>query len=216
MKRWPIIILAVALILGVGIVVGYHAGVRILRDKVVESLGPGSQITELKVNWYSLEVAGLRIDAPKGWPTARTVEAERITIVPSLLSLMTKEIKIASVEVDRPYLSVLRVPGKLIMIPSLTEETKKKNKRSAGAVKPSGSRVKIATITLKDGYLELFDATVSRPPLKTRIERINGVIQDVAFPAAAKTLFDLAGIVKGQKGDGTAKITGCVGPGARD
>ena len=39
---------------------------------------------------------------------------------------------------------------------------------------------------------------------------------DVAAPATGRTQFDLAAVVKGAKRDGQAKITGWVGPAARD
>lgn len=64
--------------------------------------------------------------------------------------------------------------------------------------------------------MELFDATVSRPELKTRMEQVEAVIRDVSAPAEGRTSFDFAAIVKGIKRDGQAKVTGWVGPGARD
>jgi Domain of Unknown Function (DUF748) len=65
--------------------------------------------------------------------------------------------------------------------------------------------------------LELFDATVSRPPLKTRLERVDGVIRDIAIPwLQNKTYFELAGIVKGIRRDGRARATGWVGSARRD
>ncbi len=214
MKRWQIILLAVVVILGIGVVAGYRVGVRLVQGKIVEALGPGSRIAELKVNWFSIELLGLSIDGPKGWPAARTLEAERVTIVPDLRSLLTDQIRIASIVVERPYLSMLRTPGKLIMVPSLTEgEGGKADARSKNG---PARAVMISTIELKNGSIELFDATVSRPPLKTRMEQIEAVINDVAAPAAERTRFDLAAIVKGVKRDGRAKVTGWVGPGARD
>ena len=213
MKRWQLIVLAVVLILGVAVIIGFRLGVRLVQGKIVEALGPGSRIAELKVNWFSIEVLGLSIDGPRGWPAARTLEAERVTIVPDLRSLLTDQIRIASIVVDRPYLSMLRTPGKLIMVPSLTErEASKADARSNGPTRA----VMISTIELKNGTIELFDATVSRPPLKTRMEQIEAVINDVAAPAAGSTSFDLAAIVKGVKRDGRAKVNGWVGPGARD
>jgi hypothetical protein len=35
--------------------------------------------------------------------------------------------------------------------------------------------VTISKIELQDGVVELFDATVSRPPLKTRLEQVDAV-----------------------------------------
>ena len=211
MKRWQVIFLTTIVLVVLAVLGGYRMGVQMLQDKVVGALGPGSHLTELKVNWFTIELLGVRIDAPKGWPASRTFEAERVTIVPDLRTLFTQRIRISSIVIEKPYLSVLRNPGKLILIPSLTEREPKSrsNEESARAVM-------ISTIELKDGSLDLYDATVSRPPLRTRMEEIAGVIRDVAAPAADKTSFDLAGIVKGVKRDGTAKVSGWVGPAARD
>ena len=214
MKRWQAIAIVVIAVLSIGVLVGFHLGVRLLQDKVVAALGPGSRLTELKVNWFSIELLGLSIDGPKGWPAARTFEAERVTIVPDLRTLFTDKIGISSIVVEKPYLSVLRLPGKLIMVPSLMERDG--NKRNGGSSQDSTRAVMISTIKLKDGSLDLYDTTVSRPPLKTRMEEIEAVIRDVAAPASQKTHFDLAGIVKGVKRDGRAKVSGWVGPAARD
>jgi len=214
MKRWQVIVLAVVLILGGAVVAGYRVGGRLLQGKIVKALGPGSRLAELKVNWFSIELVGLSIDAPKGWPAMRTLEAERVTIIPDLRSLLTNQVRIASIVVERPYLSVLRRPGKLIIVPSLTEQ--EGSEAEANGSNASAPAVVISTIELKNGSVELFDVTVSRPPLRTRMERIEAVIRDVAAPAAERTHFDLAAIVKGVKRDGRAKVTGWVGPGARN
>src|SRR5512134_1012157 len=178
MKRWQIITAAVLVVIGIAVVGGYRMGVRLLQKQIVEALGPGSRLTELKVNWFSIELLGLSIDAPKGWPAARTLEAERVTIIPDLRSLFGEQIRISSIVVEKPYLSMLRTPGKLVLVPSLTEGDR--SRKGAESAKGNARAVTISTIELKDGNLDLYDATVSRSPLKTRIEQIDAVIQDVA------------------------------------
>ncbi len=210
MKRWHIIFIAAVLILGIAVAAGYRMGVRLLQDKIVEALGPGSRLKKIEVNWFSLELTGLSIDAPGGWPAARTLEAERLTIVPDLRSLLTDQIRIFSVVVEKPYLSMVRVPGKLRMVPSLTE------RKDQSPEKKSASGVIIASVEFKNGTVELYDATVSRPPLKTRMEQIDALIRDVAVPPSERTGFEIEGIVKGGKDDGRARITGWVGPEAKD
>ena len=214
MKRWQVIAVAVVVALGMAVIAGYRMGVRILQARIVDALGPGSRLTELNVNWFSIEILGLSIDAPKGWPAARTLEAERITIVPDLRTLFSDQIRISSIVVDKPYLSMLRNPGKLIMVPSLTE--KEKQAKAADSESGAARALTISTIELKGGSLDLYDATVSRPPLKVRMEEIEALIRDVAVPAAEKTRFEIGGIVKGVKRDGRAKLSGWVGPGATD
>jgi hypothetical protein len=213
MKRWKVIVAAIVVVFGIAIIAGYRIGVRTLQGHVVQALGPGSRLSEIKVHWFSVEVLGLSIDAPKGWPAARTLEAERIVIFPDLRSLLGNKIRIASIVVEKPYLSILRNAGKLILVPSLTEryEAKKDTARNGDS-----RAVVISKIEFKDGTLEFYDATVSRPPLKTRMERIEAAIEDVGVPATDKTRYELEGIVKGLNSDGHAKVTGWIGPGARD
>jgi hypothetical protein len=216
MKRWQVIVLAAVVILGIAVLAGYRMGVRLLQGKIVGALGPGTRVNEIKINWFSMELLGLAIDAPNGWPTVRTLEAERIIIVPDLRSLLSDQIRVSSIVVEKPYLSVLRNPGKLVMVPSLTEREKSRKDVASSKGDARARGVAISTIELKDGSLDLYDATVRRPSLKTTIVQIDAVIRDITTPAAGRTRFDFTGIVKGVKRDGRAKISGWVGPGARD
>ncbi len=211
MRRWQIITIAFLGVVALAIVAAYRISVRMLEDQIIGALGSGSRLAELRVNWFTVELLGLSIDAPKGWPAARTFEAERIVVTPDLRSLISKKVRVFSIVIETPYLSVLRNPGKLIVVPSLTQREEK-----AWSQDSSAREVVIERIELKNGSLDFYDATVSRPPLKTRVEQVDALIQDVATPAAERTSFELAGIVKGIKGDGRATVSGWVGPGARD
>ena len=63
---WGLIALAVLIVLIVGCLVGFGVGVGILKEKMVEALGPDSEITAIRVGWSSVEVEGLRIEVQKG------------------------------------------------------------------------------------------------------------------------------------------------------
>ena len=147
------------------------------------------------------------IEAPKDWPTGRTFRAERVRIIPSLQTLLTDQIHIASIVFEKPYVSVMRTSGKWVLFPGLTEtRDTRKNNTEAGGAHFSPRAVTISKIELQDGVVELFDATVSRPPLKTRLERVDAVIGDVAVPwLKARTHFELSAIVKGIRRDGQGK-----------
>lgn len=215
MKRWRVIVLVLAVLLLGATGLGFHLAVRLLKGKVAEALGPGSGVAELKVGWSSVELVGVTIEAPKGWPAARTFYAERVKIVPSLRSLLTDEIHISSITIEKPYLSALRTPGKLVMVPTLLAARKDKGKRGDG--ESSRRTVRISKIALQDGIVEVFDATVSQPPLKIRLERIEAVVRDLVAPSLKeKTRFDLAAVAKGVTRDGQVKISGWVGVVGRD
>ena len=217
MKRWHIALLAVVILLGTSIVIGYQLGVRLLQDRIVAALGPGSSIAELKVNWFSLDVFGVTIAAPKDWPTGRTFRAARVRIIPSLRTLLTDQIHISSIVFEEPYVSVMRTSGKWVIFPGLTETREGKKNAEASRANSSPRAVTISKIELQDGVVELFDATVSRPPLKTRLERVGAVIRNVTAPSLqTRTHIESAAIVKGIRRDGRARVSGWVGPNRGD
>jgi uncharacterized protein involved in outer membrane biogenesis len=217
MKRWHIALLAVVILLSTSIVIGYQLGVRLLQDRIVAALGAGSSVAELKVNWFSLDVFGVTIAAPKDWPTGRTFRAARVRIIPSLRTLLTDQIHISSIVFEEPYVSVMRTSGKWVIFPGLTEAREGKKNAEASRANFSPRAVTISKIELQDGIVELFDATVSRPPLKTRLERVGAVIRNVTAPSLqTRTHIESAAIVKGIRRDGRARVSGWVGPNRGD
>ncbi|MET0643758.1 MAG: DUF748 domain-containing protein [Candidatus Binatia bacterium] len=217
MKRWHIALLAVVILLSTSIVIGYQLGVRLLQDRIVAALGAGSSVAELKVNWFSLDVFGVTIAAPNDWPTGRTFRAARVRIIPSLRTLLTDQIHISSIVFEEPYVSVMRTSGKWVIFPGLTETREGKKNAEASRANFSPRAVTISKIELQDGIVELFDATVSRPPLKTRLERVGAVIRNVTAPSLqTRTHIESAAIVKGIRRDGRARVSGWVGPNRGD
>ena len=132
MKRWHIVFLAAVFLIGMSVVMGYRAGVRLLQDSILDALGPGSGITEVKVNWFSLDLFGVSIAAHKEWPTGRTFRAARVRIIPSLQTLLTDQIHISSIVFERPYASVMRTSGKWVIFPGLTETRDRQEERRGG------------------------------------------------------------------------------------
>jgi len=207
MKKWGLIAAGVALVVVGGGAIGFRIALGILKGKVVEALGPDSEIKELTVGWSGVEVRGLRIKARPGWPAPDTLRTERVVIVPSLGSLFSRTVRVSSITVYRPYASALRTKeGRLRLVPSLLERPPHKDK-SGAASKPT--EVVIGRIRLEDGVVELYDATVAQPPHKIRLEQIQATLKDVRVPSLrGKTRLDVAGIVKGVQRDGRAKVTG--------
>lgn len=214
-KKWGIILLVLILVLIVGGVIGFQAAIGIIKGKVVEALGPESEIKELKVGWSAVVVEGLRIRGRQGWPAADTLRAERVVIVPSLRSLLSETIQIGSITVIRPYLSALRTrDGKLQVVPSLLDRPAGKTTAPAG---PPARSVAISRIKLEDGVAELFDATVAQPPLKIRMQKIQITVRNVTVPTLkGKSQLDLAAVVKGVQGDGRANVSGWAEIATRD
>ena len=205
-RRWGLVALVAVLVLLGGSVVAFRMAAEVLKGKVAEALGPGSEIKTLQVGWSGVVVEGLRIKGPQGWPAADTLRAERVRIVPSLRSLLSDRIRLRSITVVRPYLSAWRTPdGTLRVVPSLLAGTAE---RQAPAGSPA-PEVTISRITLQEGVVELFDATLGKTPLKIRLEQIQATVRDVVAPTlTGKSQFDLTGVVKGIQRDGRVSISG--------
>lgn len=204
---WKVIAVVVLVLVVAGGFIAFRIALDTVKGKVVEALGPESEIQDLTVGWSGVEVIGLRIKGRPGWPAADTLRTERVVVVPSLLSLITGRVRVGSVTVYRPYLSALRTKdGRLRVVPSLLERPPQKGK-SGPASKPM--EVAIGRIRLQDGVVELFDATVAQPPHKIRMEQIQATLSDVLVPSlTGKTQIDLTAIMKGVQGDGSAKVSG--------
>jgi hypothetical protein len=216
LKRFVTFVLTGTILLFGAGVLGFRIAMQMLKDRVVAALGPASEIAELKVGWSAVELVDLDIHGPKGWPATRTLRATRVKIVPSLRSLLTDRIEISSITVVNPYLSVLRAPGKLLVLPSLMEAERRHQKQSS-AEKRSQRDVIISKLVLQNGTIDVFDATVSQPPLKIRLDQIEAVVRDIA-PANLqnKIHFELTGIVNGKMHDGWLKLSGWVGAKGKD
>ena len=118
MKRWILVAAGILVVSALAVVIAYRIGVRLLQDEVVAALGPGSRLAELKINWFTIELLGVSIDAPKGWPAGRTFEAERVIVTPDLRSLFSRKLRIFSIAVERPYLSILVFKGGRLTVAS--------------------------------------------------------------------------------------------------
>lgn len=207
-RRWWMIVLVALIILVVSGSVGFRVALGILKGKVVNALGPDSEVQEIRVGLTSVDIEGLRIKGSNDWPATDTIRADRVTIVPSLRSLFSAQYRIHSITIANPYLSLYRTKaGKLLVLPSLLSKKTNPETPSTPAVAPH--KVTIENIILKSGIVEFFDASVGRGPLKIRMEKIQVTIADIVIPALdARSRFTIKGVVKGIHQDGLADISG--------
>lgn len=209
-KRWVPGFLVAVLILTVAGAAGFRLAGQVLEKKVAQALGPGSEVGHIRLGLTGVEAEQVRIRGLPAWPASDELRAERVKVVPSLLSLFSGQYHIRSITVIRPYLSVLRTrEGRLQAVPGLLSAGK--DKAAAEAPDNAAPCVSIGRIILRDGVVELFDATVAAPPLKIRLEDIQAGIRDITAPSFdGVTGFDLAGVVKGAHRDGRVHAAGWV------
>lgn len=189
------------------VLLGLRAAAGILKSQIVAALGPETEIESISLGLTSVRIDQLRIHAPKGWPAADTLRAERITVTPDLRSLFSDKVRVSSIVVDQPYVSMRRTAsGSLQLLPSLLQKKPDSRKADEGR-----AAVAIGEVSLNDGVLEFFDASIPRQPVKLRLENVKASVSDLLVPdLIGKTKFELDATVKGVQRDGTLALDGWV------
>ncbi|WP_136419644.1 DUF748 domain-containing protein [Herbaspirillum sp. ST 5-3] len=205
-KRLIAVTLIVVVALGAAASLGLHFATSALKSQVEQALGPESEVAEIVVGWSAIELRGMRIRAPKGWPAEDALRAERIVVKPDLLGLISARVHVPRISVEKAYVSVLRArDGKVHLLPSLMEAPA----RDGGQKTSTALPVSIGTIELHDGVMEFFDATVRQPAHKTRLDQLHARIDDLQLPALnGRTRIQLDGSVKGVNRNGKVMIDG--------
>ena len=208
--RWALIVGGAVVVLAVIGVAVMHFAARSLRDQVEQALGPDSEVAEITVRLTSIEVLGVRVKGPRGWPVADALRAERIVLVPDLRQLLSEHIYVNSVAIENAYLSAVRpqAGGGLRILPSLMDKAKKRAKepdRERGRI----TGATIAEVELRDCVIEVVDATVALKPARVRVHGVTGTVEDLRIPdLSSRTLVDLKGSVKGSPRDGAVSVRG--------
>jgi len=209
-KSIVIAMAAIFIILAGTIAVALHFASNALKDQIQQALGTDSEVREIAMGWSNVELRGVRIHAPSGWPSENTLSAERIVVTPNLKSLLSSTIVISEISITSPYISLLRTQeGRLRLLPSLLESKSKSVEGGSGS--NNSTQVNIEDLEIRDGIVEFFDASIKRPPHKIRMEQLNATVSNVHVPnIAGHTAIRLEGKIKGVRRDGELNIDGWI------
>lgn len=221
-RRWPLwiaVALVVLVVVGIG---GRQLAANKLKDKIQEALGPNSEVSSINVGFSSIEIVGIRIRADKNWPAADELSAKRVVVKPDWGALVAKTVRIASIEIEDGYLSMLRrKDGKMLLLPSLLG-TKTSTSPTATKDAPKESSeplpaVHIGGIEMKNTAVDFFDASVRQPAHKLRLEKTEIKVGRILLPElTGHTTLQLDGVVKGVQRDGRVAINGQIEIASKD
>jgi hypothetical protein len=217
-RRWPWIA-AAALIAAIGLgAFALSAALRVLEREVEHALGPGAQVAAIRAGVRSVVVEGLVIPAVEGWPADTSLRAERVRIAPTWRSLLERPIEIARIEIESPYLSMVRTrDGRLRVLPTLVERAPSDTPSQSEPRSGGGATVSIGEIRLRGGVLELYDATVARKPWRIRLADLDASLRDVVAPGLSSRMpLHLDGILDGPQRKGRVSVQGWLVPATRD
>jgi hypothetical protein len=209
-KRILIIVACISASLAAAAFIALRLSSLALKSRIEQALGPQSEVAEIAVGWSAIEIRGIRIRAPQGWPAPDALRAERVVIRPDLFALLSARLHVPRIVIENAYVSVWRAPdGTLRLLPGLLERS-----TQDGAPAPELS---IGHIELTHGALEFFDSTIRRPAHKTRLEQLHASVDGLHLPSlTGRTALKLDGAVKGVRRDGRLLIDGWAELAARN
>jgi len=175
-------------------------------------LGADSEAASISLGWNGVTIEDLRGKGPQGWPVEQAFRAERVVIRPELGTLFSDTLRIREIEIEKPYVSVLREKnGQTSFLPGLI----RKEKRNADA----GPRrsVAIDRIVVHHGDLDWFDATVDKKPVRLQLAAVEAELADLIVPLSSRqSRFTLKSAVGGEQRIGTLSLDGWVDLAKRD
>lgn len=216
--RWTLIAAVAGLLLVAAGAIGLRVATKALKGEIERALGPDAEVGEILVGWSAIEVRGLRIRAPKGWPAQDALRARRVLVLPDLRALLSGEARVNRVTVEEAYLSLLRShDGKLRVVPSLLEREAGPAVTRAGKADTRLPEVRIGLVELRDSVLEFYDATLRRTPHRIRLEKLDARVEDLVVPGlGGRMRLKLEGVVKGVQRDGRLSVDGWAELATRD
>jgi hypothetical protein len=221
-RRWPLWIAVILVMLALAGIGGRQLATSKLKDKIQEALGPNSEVSSIEVGFSSIEITGIRIRASKEWPAVDELSARRVVVKPDWGTLIANTVRVASIEVEDGYLSMLRrKDGKMVLLPSLLgTRAAAADAAARGGAKESSDlmpAVHIGHIELTNTAVDFFDASVRQPAHKLRLEKAEIKIGQILLPAlTGNTTLKLDGVVKGVQRDGKISINGQIELASKD
>ncbi|HSY26675.1 MAG TPA: DUF748 domain-containing protein [Burkholderiaceae bacterium] len=202
------VLLIVALATGVSL--GLRFATKALKNQVEHALGANAEVGAIVVGWSRIELRDVNIRAPSNWPADETLRAGSVVITPDLRALISSKLSIGRIDINDPYISILRSrEGRLRLLPSMFE-TAGKADAEAGA-KSKLPEISIGDIEIHNGIIEFFDASIKQPAHKIRLEQLDAGINSLHVPnIAGRTGIRIAGNIKGQQHDGKLAIDGWI------
>lgn len=201
-----------------------------LRAAVLQTLGPGAQLAQLRVGLAGVEIDQLRIAAAPAnrragtaaWPAEDELRADQVRMVPEWRSLWSGprqgQWRLQSLQVRGGYLSLQRgADGRIRLLPSLLAPPSAGSAQGAPAA--PDHRLQLGQLVLDGTVVELFDAAVRRPAHRLRLEGLQVQAGPLALPvaqAAEPTQLQLQAVLKGPRHDGQLSLQGQVHLGTQD
>lgn len=214
-KRWIFVAVAIVALFAATGVAAMHLAAQLLKTSIEQALGSGSRVAGLRVGLASIEITGLEVTAPDGWPTDTALRAERIVMVPSLRDLTSGHLLIDRITLQHAYISAIgpRQDGSLRILPGMLDQAGH-NDRAEPVAHRRAHNATIGKVEFEDCSIELFDSAAAGSK-SMRIDSFHGAIENVEVPQPnGETMQALKGLLKDFDSKGAIAVKAHISAGS--
>ncbi|MBK9395174.1 MAG: DUF748 domain-containing protein [Uliginosibacterium sp.] len=175
-------------VLALGLVLGYYAALRVLRQQITAALGATGEVERIDVSLDKVVIEGLRIKASRpGWPTTDELRASRVSVTPDLRSLLGGAIVIRRIQVEDAALTVLRSKAGMKILPALLDPAPKPHAEKTAAKAESRNAsslplIRIGTVELRNSRIDFYDATIAARPHHISLDQLALTLEKLRLP----------------------------------
>jgi hypothetical protein len=220
MSRWLRRLLIAFVLLVALLLIAFQVAVRVLHGQIEGALGPRGEVARIEVGLRAVVLHDLKIRADRDgktpWPAEDELRARRVEVEPRLRDLLSTKVRIARIEVEGGYLSMLRTrDGRLRVLPALLDRsgTQGEPHEASGAL----PEILIDRIELQDGAVDFFDASVRRTPHRLALEKVTADVGPIDLPKLeGRVAVGITAALPGPRNEGELSLTGHIVPATRD
>ncbi len=196
----------IVLLLVSGLFLLSYYGVRFVSNELQRRMGPGATVSEVKIRLTHLYAGGIRYENTQ--LDRNLIQIDEVRIYPSLLSILTRELRIRELVIVHPSVYILRSRDGSFFGPWPGHD-EKKDRTANEAGQGKAFQMKIDKLRIEKAAIDFEDRSVEGPPAAIYFKQLDVDIKDIQYPSASvRSQITVKGKMEGSKPGGEIETTG--------
>ena len=212
MKKWVILIGAIAIFLIGGYFLLSFFAVKFIQARLEQVVAPGLTIGEIKIKPTCLSVKGIRYEDPLS--KRRIFLIEEMRVYPNLYSFLKGTLRIREWMILQPSFFLYRSREGRFIGPWATLGKKEEGKEISDEKERKGKEsilVKIDLFRIRKGSVDFEDMKPEGAPAEIRLRELDLELKNVQYPfISSRSSIELKGKIKGRKRKGNIDTKGWI------
>jgi len=212
MKKWLILIGAIAIFLIGGYFLLSFFAVKFIQARLQQVVGPGLTIAEIKIKPTYLSAKGIQYEDPLS--KRRIFLIEEMRVYPDLYSFLKGTLRIREWMILRPSFFFYRSReghfiGPWAIMGKREEDKKVSDEKERKAEEPV--HIKIDRLRIRKGSFDFEDRKMGEPPAQIQLRELDLELKNIQYPfISTHSFIELKGKMKGRKKEGSIYTGGWI------